>query len=86
MQERFTVPLALEIGVASIVRWKHTRLMVCYRPTRGVVTTEQTSPDAQTSSHSHQPKSVTGLEMLTFPFWAAKESVRVPVLKLFSYI
>jgi hypothetical protein len=50
MQEHSTVPLALEIGVASIVPWKHTELMVCYRPTRGVVTTKQTSPDALTST------------------------------------
>jgi hypothetical protein len=41
MQERSTIPLALEIGVASIMRWKHNGLMVRYRPTRGVVTTSK---------------------------------------------
>ena len=65
-----TVPLALEIGVSSIVRWKQHR-------TNGVLSSDQrrgyhkqTSQDALTSGHSHQPKLVTGLEMLTFLSWA----------------
>jgi hypothetical protein len=52
MQERFTVPLALEIGVASVMRWKHTGLMVRCRPTIGVVTTDQTSQVALRSGPS----------------------------------
>jgi hypothetical protein len=65
-----TVPLSLEIGVASIVRWKQHR-------TNGVLSSDQrrgyhkqTSQDALTSGHSQQPKLMTGLEMLTFLSWA----------------
>jgi hypothetical protein len=47
-----TVPLAMDIGVGSIVRWKHTGLMVCYRPTKDVVTTKQTSQVTTAPAHT----------------------------------
>jgi hypothetical protein len=77
-----TVPLAMDIGVASIVRWKNTGLMVCYRPTRGVVTTKQTSQVTLTPAHILQPKLVAGPRGTGFLPVQPKESVHVHVLLL----
>jgi hypothetical protein len=59
IKERFTVPIVRAIRVTSIVRWKHTELVVRYRPTRGEVTTKQTSQVSTTRAHIIQPKLMT---------------------------
>jgi hypothetical protein len=60
--------------------------MVCYRPTRGVVTTKQTSQVTLNPAHIRQPKLVAEPRGTGFPPVQPKESVRVHVVKLFSYI
>jgi hypothetical protein len=53
MQERFTVPPARAIWVASVVRWKQHRTNGALSPrTRGVVTTKQTSQVTTAPAHT----------------------------------
>jgi hypothetical protein len=57
MQERFTVPPARAIGVASVVRWKQHRTNGALSPrTTGIVTTSKSIRSPFAPVHIHQPK------------------------------
>jgi hypothetical protein len=83
MQERFTVPPARAIGVASVLRWKRHRTNGALSPRSYH---KQTSQVTLTPAHIRQPKLVAGPRGTGFPPVQPKESARVHVLKLFSYI